>query len=103
MCYSKIRKGNYVSYNHNNYKVVGIIKDQNTGEDVFYKLKNYPRGGWIHISQINYIDISVLLDKRRLGKVMDLLNNRQYPQFKYIHEFQNAYKDAYGRPWNGAL
>ena len=100
--YSKIRHGNYVSYNNVYYKVIDIIKDQGTGEDAFYKLKNHPRV-WVHKSQINYIGISALYSKRRSRRVMDWVNNRQQPQFKYIHEFQNAYRDALGRPWTGTL
>lgn len=102
MPYRGIKKGNYVSCNQKNYKVDDIIKDQRTGEDAFYKLEDYP-GIWVHASLTNYVDISALYNRRRHWKVEYLLNNRQYPPFKYVHEFQNAYKKAYGRPWRGTL
>lgn len=103
MPYRGIKKGNYISCYQKNYKVDDIIKDQRTGEDAFYKLENYP-GGWVHVSQISYIDFSVLGNNtKHLGKGKIFVDNQQYPQFKYIHEFQNFYKNRFRKHWRGVL
>ena len=94
MPYRGIKKGNYVSCNQKNYKVDDIIKDQRTGEDAFYKLENYP-GIWVHVSQTNYIDISVLQNISTTNKNVSTLLKGQYP-FKYIHELQNAHEKIFG-------
>lgn len=97
MCYSKIRKGNYVSYNNKNYKVTDIIKEQGTGEDAFYKLENYDRE-WLHVNCVIPIKFNFLIDNPNVDvRALAIFANE--PSLEYVHEVQNAYEKQYGKGW----